>query len=209
MRQKAKFITIEGIEGVGKSTCLRYILQILTEQNIEFIQTREPGGTVIAEAIRKVMLDHYSEKMCHDTELLLAFAGRAQHLETVIRPALYANRWVVCDRFTDATYAYQGGGRGISPERIKSIEQWVHPDLQPDLTFLLHAPVQMALERAKGRGALDRIEQEKAHFFEKVQAMYLTLAQENAHRYFCIDASQSLSQVKNDIERCMREFIQT
>lgn len=207
--QRAKFITIEGIEGVGKSTCMHSITSYLKEQNVAFIQTREPGGTVIAEAIRTVMLDHYPEPMSHDTELLLAFAGRAQHLEQVIRPALNKRQWVICDRFTDATYAYQGGGRGIPKNRIKMIEAWVHPDLQPDLTLLLHAPVQIALERAKGRGALDRIELEKLEFFERVQGMYLQLAKEYPERYRCIDASQPPKQVREKVLDIIGEFIQT
>ncbi len=205
--KKSKFITVEGIEGVGKSTCLKYICNFLQEQQIQFVQTREPGGTVIAESIRHVMLDHYSESMSHDTELLLAFAGRAQHLETVIRPTLQSNQWVVCDRFTDATYAYQGGGRGIPKERIKSIENWVHPDLQPDLTLLLFAPVNVALERAKGRGALDRIELEKSVFFEKVQAAYLQLAKENPHRFRTVDANKNPKIVKQEVLKIIDEFI--
>lgn len=208
-QSKAKFITIEGIEGVGKSTCMVGIIKCLEAQQIDFVRTREPGGTVIAEAIRTVLLDHYPEPMSHDTELLLAFAGRAQHLECVIRPALKANQWVVCDRFTDATYAYQGGGRGISRERIKIIEDWTHPDLQPDLTLLLHAPVNMALERAKGRGKLDRIELEKAQFFERVQAVYLQLATENPHRYKSVDASQAPEQVKQKVIDIINEFIES
>lgn len=206
--QTAKFITIEGIEGVGKSTCMKYIVARLEELKINFVQTREPGGTIIAEAIRTVMLDHYPEPMSHDTELLLAFAGRAQHLEQVIRPALKKQQWVLCDRFTDATYAYQGGGRGISNDRIKNIEAWVHPDLQPDLTLLLHAPVQIALERAKGRGALDRIELEKLDFFERVQAMYLQLAKQHPKRYRCVDASKNPKQVKDNVLAIIDEFIQ-
>lgn len=205
--KKAKFITIEGIEGVGKSTCLKYICDFLQEQKIQFIQTREPGGTAIAESIRQVMLDHYSESMSHDTELLLAFAGRAQHLQTVIRPSLQANQWVVCDRFTDATYAYQGGGRGIAKERIQYIEQWVHPDLQPDLTLLLFAPVQIALERAKGRGALDRIELEKTAFFERVQETYLQLAKEHSNRFRIVDASENSQIVKQKVLNIIAECV--
>lgn len=204
---QAKFITVEGIEGVGKSTCLNYILTYLAKQDIQPIQTREPGGTVIAEKIRGVMLEHHDEVMCSDTELLLAFAGRAQHLNAVIRPALKKGTWVLCDRFTDATFAYQGGGRGIELARIEAIKSWVHPDLEPDLTLLLHAPVKIALERARGRGELDRIEVEQEHFFERVQSAYLDLAKQQPQRYRLIDANQPPKLVKAQVEKELTLFL--
>jgi len=206
-KKPAKFITVEGIEGVGKSSCLSYILDCLAAHDIRPIQTREPGGTVIAEKIRNIMLAHHDEVMCNDTELLLAFAGRAQHLNTIIRPALSQGTWVLCDRFTDATFAYQGGGRGLDFARIESVKQWVHPDLEPDLTLLLYAPVNIALERAKGRGNLDRIEVEEEQFFKRVQDTYLKLAKQYPARYRLIDASQPPKLVKAQVEKALTQFL--
>jgi len=160
-----KFITIEGSEGVGKSSNIAFIENYLLDAGKDVLLTREPGGTELGEAIRNLLLDAKNTAMCSDTELLLMFAARAQHLDEVIRPALAAGKWVICDRFTDATYAYQGGGRGIPDSRIAILEQWVQNDLQPDLTLLLDMPVAAGLERAGKRSAPDRFEQEKLAFF--------------------------------------------
>ncbi len=202
------FITLEGIEGVGKSTCLTLICDFLAEKNINYKATREPGGTEIAEAIRQVLLASYQEKMTDDTELLLMFAGRAQHLACVIKPALAAGLWVISDRFTDASYAYQGGGRGIAAERIALLEQWVQADLKPDRVLLLDAPVEIALQRAKSRSAPDRIEAEKQAFFVKVRDCYLQRAKQFANRYTIIDTSQSLAQVKQQLLSVLQTMIE-
>ncbi len=203
----AKFITVEGIEGVGKSTLIKKIHKFLQNSEIEHILTREPGGTEIAENIRTVMLQHYEETMCHETELLLAFAGRAQHLHQVIRPALEKGQWVICDRFTDATFAYQGGGRKIPATKIEFLKNWVHPDLMPDLTLLLHAPVEVALSRAKGRASPDRIELEKKAFFEDTQNVYFELAKHSPERFKLINANQSPKHVYENLKAILNEYL--
>ncbi len=204
----AKFITVEGIEGVGKSTNLTWLQQILDRRGIPYIMTREPGGTALGEILRGVLLDHRNTEMASDTELLLMFAARAQHLAQVIKPALEAGTWVVCDRFTDATYAYQGGGRGIARSRIASLEQWVQADLRPDLTLLLDAPVEIGLSRAAGRNqGADRFEREKAAFFDKVRTSYLQMAAAEAQRYRVIDASQPLDTVQAQLTATMDAFL--
>ena len=194
------FITVEGIEGVGKSTAVATLANLLQAQGRTVCITREPGGTPIAEAIRRVLLDNYSEPMEIDTELLLMFAGRAQHIATVIEPALARGEWVLSDRFTDASYAYQGGGRHISDERIAILEQWVQGTLSPDITLLLDAPEDLALARAKKRSDLDRIEQEALHFFSNVRAKYLARAEAEPERFYCIDASASLEEVHTQLK---------
>lgn len=207
MRNKPYFITIEGIEGVGKSSVTDIIRASLTEKKIAFVATREPGGTPIAEAIRQLILQTHSEAMQPDTELLLLFAGRAQHIAQVIKPALSANQWVICDRFTDASYAYQGAGRGMEVSRIAVLENWVQGTLQPDLTLLLDAPVEIALRRIQKR-AKDRIEQEAYEFFERIRAAYLERAQQYPNRYRLIDASYSLECARIQIEAILETIIQ-
>ena len=160
MSMQGKFITLEGGEGAGKSTNISFIQDYLQQRDIEVVLTREPGGTALSEQIREILLDHKQDNMNSDTELLLMFAARAQHLAEVIRPALQAGRWVICDRFTDATYAYQGGGRGIATARIAQLEQWVQGELRPDMTLIFDLPVQTGLERAGNRSSPDRFEQE-------------------------------------------------
>lgn len=204
----AKFITVEGIEGVGKSTNIAWLQQILDQRGIPYIMTREPGGTALGETLRGVLLDHRNTEMATDTELLLMFAARAQHLAQVIQPALTAGTWVVCDRFTDATYAYQGGGRGVSTSRIAELEQWVQGELRPDLTLLLDAPVELGLSRAAGRNqGADRFEREQAEFFDKVRASYLQMAEAQAQRYRVIDASQPLEAVQAQLAATMNRFL--
>ncbi len=209
MAQTAKFITIEGIEGLGKSTITEYLQVLLAQQNIDFVLTREPGGTLIAEEIRQVLLTHHEEKMSSDTELLLMFAGRAQNIAQVILPALKRGQWVLSDRFTDASYAYQGGGRGISTQRIRQLEQWVQGDLQPDLTLLLDAPVEVGLQRLQSRGAKDRIELEGIAFFERTRAMYLQQAKKDPQRFCIIDAAQPLVAVQQQVENLFNDFFYT
>jgi len=206
-RTRGKFITVEGIEGVGKSTSILFLKDYLRKKGIDFIPTREPGGTPIAEKIRALLLDHHQEVMAEDTELLLFFAGRAQHIATVINPALAHGDWVLCDRFTDASYAYQSGGRGISEARLDILADWVQGDLQPDLTLLLVAPVEVALSRAKGRGAPDRIEVEKKEFFSKVQEAYLRRAKMFADRYKIIDANCSPRHVTAQLQKAIADSL--
>ena len=193
------FITLEGPEGAGKSTNREYLAELLIQAGIEVVLTREPGGTPLAERIRELLLAPDSEVMAVDTELLLMFAARAQHLAGVIRPALARGAVVLCDRFTDATYAYQGGGRGLAYERIAILEQFVQGDLRPDLTLVFDLPVEVGLARAAARGKLDRFEQEQQSFFEAVRQTYLARAAQAPERYRILDAAQPLSQVQADL----------
>jgi dTMP kinase len=183
------FITIEGGEGAGKSTQIQNITGWLETHGHEVICTRQPGGTVISEQIREILLNRDHHQQCPTTELLLAFAARAQLLKEVIRPGLAAEKVIVCDRFTDASYAYQGGGRGLPAGDIATLEQLVHGDLQPNLTLLLDLPVEAGLRRAAGRGAPDRFETESLAFFERVRAVYLSRASADPDRFALIDAS--------------------
>ncbi len=194
--QQGVFISIEGVEGVGKSTLIKAIEKYLQQKNIAFIETREPGGTPIAEAVRNVLLGHFDETMCADTELLLMFAGRAQNISQVIRPALEQGKWVISDRFTDASFAYQGGGRGINKVHIAELAKWVQGDLKPNVTLLLDAPVELGLERVKSRGAKDRIETEGIAFFNRIRESYLALAENEPERFSVIDATQDVESVK-------------
>jgi dTMP kinase len=193
---QGKFITLEGIEGVGKTTNMEFIHQQLLASGRDVVVTREPGGTPLGEAIRGLLLDPRYTGMDSTCELQLMFAARAEHLARVIRPALQQGQWVLCDRFTDATYAYQGGGRGIDKTIIARLEELVQGDFRPDLTLLLDVPVEVGLARAGQRGGLDRFEQEKRAFFERVRAAYLDMAREHPQRYRVIDAGQPLQQVQ-------------
>lgn len=193
------FITLEGPEGAGKSTNREYLAELLKQAGVEVVLTREPGGTPLAERIRELLLVPDTEVMAVDTELLLMFAARAQHLAGVIRPALARGAVVLCDRFTDATYAYQGGGRGLAHERIAILEQFVQGDLRPDLTLVFDLPVEVGLARAAARGKLDRFEQEQLSFFEAVRQTYLARAAQAPGRYRVLDAAQPLSQVQADL----------
>jgi dTMP kinase len=206
MQHKGLFITVEGVEGVGKSTAMHFLQHWLTAHQIDFVQTREPGGTLIAEQIRELFLKRQAEVMHADTELLMVFAARAQHLQQFILPAIAQGKTVICDRFTDASYAYQGAGRGISTERIGIIENWVQDNFRPDCVILLDAPVALCLERTKQRGALDRIEVEQAEFFEKVRQTYLNRAAEAPKRYRIIDASQTLENVQQQLSAVLAEL---
>jgi dTMP kinase len=205
---RGKFLTIEGTEGVGKSTNIAYIQSYLTSQGIEVLTTREPGGTPLAEDIRELLLQNRDEKMDETAELLLVFAARAQHLQTVILPALDRGQWVLCDRFTDATYAYQGGGRGLDLALIEMLEQRIQGNIRPDLTLLLDIDVTIGLERAGRRGELDRFEHEHVAFFEKVRHAYLARAATFPERYGVVDASQSLEQVQLQVRDHLAHFLQ-
>ncbi|MDH0304489.1 MULTISPECIES: dTMP kinase [unclassified Pseudomonas] len=194
------FITLEGPEGAGKSTNREYLAARLREQGIDVVMTREPGGTPLAERIRELLLAPSEEAMATDTELLLMFAARAQHLAEVVRPALDRGAVVLCDRFTDATYAYQGGGRGVPVERIAILEAFVQGDLRPDLTLVFDLPVEVGLARAAARGRLDRFEQEGQDFFEAVRQAYLQRAGQQPQRYSLLDAAQPLEAVQRAID---------
>ncbi|MFZ5594193.1 MAG: dTMP kinase [Pseudomonadota bacterium] len=204
---QGKFIVIEGIEGVGKSTNLEFIRRELEAEGKRVVVTREPGGTPLGEEIRNLVLSHRQDGMSSDTELLLMFAARAEHLAKVIVPALAAGRWVLSDRFTDATYAYQGGGRGIPRQRIAEMEAWVQGRLRPDLTLLLDVPVAIGLQRAGQRSAPDRFEAEHTAFFERVRRTYLDLAHLHPQRYRVIDASQPLEDVQQSIKEVLTVFL--
>jgi len=196
--RQGRFITLEGIEGVGKTTNLGFISEWLQQRGHEVVVTREPGGTALAESIRGLLLDPGQEEMASMTELLLVFAARAQHLAQVIEPALAAGKWVLCDRFTDATYAYQGGGRGMNMQHIATLEQLVQGNRRPDLSLVLDLSPELGLSRARKRAALDRFEQQTLDFFERVRATYLQRAAENP-RMMLIDASLSLDAVQSAI----------
>jgi len=194
------FITLEGSEGVGKTSNMEFIKSMLDEQEIEYIETREPGGTPLGEALRAMLLGEDFKGMSDDTELMLMFAARAEHVAQVIRPALESGKWVLCDRFTDATYAYQGGGRQLDVKRIEGLENWVLGDLRPDLTILLDAPVEVGRERAGKRSAPDRFEQERDAFFNRVRETYLARAKADSSRIKTVDASGDLLSVQNQIK---------
>lgn len=200
-----KFITLEGIEGVGKTTNREYIRSLLEQTGKPCVETREPGGTPLGEALREMLLEHKHEGMSSDAELLLMFASRAEHLHKVILPALEAGNNVLCDRFTEATYAYQGGGRGINDRKISVLENWVQGELRPDLTIVLDAPVETGRNRAGRRSAPDRIEKEQNDFFERVRQTYLQLANHYPHRISVVDASVALEQVQDQIYHVMKE----
>lgn len=202
------FITLEGPEGAGKSTNRDYLAGHLRDQGLDVLLTREPGGTPLAERIRELLLAPSDEKMDADTELLLVFAARAQHLAKVIRPALARGAVVLCDRFTDATYAYQGGGRGLSVERIAALEHFVQGGLQPDLTLLFDLPVDVGLSRAAARGRLDRFEQEGQGFFEAVRQAYLERAKADPQRYRLIDAALPLAAVQQSLDGLVGQIVE-
>jgi dTMP kinase len=205
---RGKFLTIEGTEGVGKTTNIEFIKQWLDGNQISFVSTREPGGTPLAEEIREVLLCKRDEKVCSKAELLMMFAGRAQHIDQVIEPHLARGNWVLCDRFTDATYAYQGAGREMGSELIAQLETMVQGSMRPDLTLILDVPVELGLERAGKRSEPDRFELEKNDFFNRVRQAYLRMAENNPQRYKIIDASLSLDDVQQQIADNLSRFLQ-
>jgi dTMP kinase len=201
-----KFITIEGGEGVGKSTNADLIQSVLESRGCEVVVTREPGGTALGEALRSILLSADIESPVAMAELLIIFAARAQHLTTVIEPALAAGKWVLCDRFTDATYAYQGWGRNIDQRAIASLEQLVQGARRPDLTVLLDMDPSLGLARAKERAELDRFEQEELTFFNRVREGYLARAKEEPARWLIIDASKTLDEVTTVIGQALNDW---
>lgn len=195
---QGKFITLEGVDGAGKSTHLTWLVDYLRAQGRGVVQTREPGGTPLGEKLRELLLH---EPMHLETEALLMFAARREHLEQVIKPALARGDWVVCDRFTDASFAYQGGGRGLSVEKLRQLEAWVQGNFQPDLTLLFDLPIEIAAQRMAGaERQLDRFEQEKADFHERVRAAYLARAEEMPARVRVIDSGQTLQNIHKELE---------
>lgn len=193
----SKFITFEGVDGAGKSTHLAWFADALRLRDRDVLVTREPGGTPLGEQLREILLH---QQMRAGTEALLMFAARLEHIEQVIKPALDAGKWVISDRFSDASFAYQGGGRGMDWQKLQQLEQWVHPDLQPDLTLFFDVPVEVARQRLASNASLDRFEQEQADFFERVRAGYHRRVQQNPQRYAVIDAALSMEKVKQQLE---------
>ncbi|MBK5938994.1 dTMP kinase [Halochromatium roseum] len=202
-KRRGRFITLEGGEGAGKTTQLRRLVDWLQGQGIDPLVTREPGGTAAAERMRALLLDSTNAELCPDAELLLVFAARADHLRQRVEPALAAGRWVVCDRFTDATYAYQGGGRGLDRARIEVLERFVQRGLQPDLTLMFDLPVATGLARARQRSAPDRFEAEDLAFFERVRASYREIAERSADRVCLIRADQTEEAVAAEVRACV------
>lgn len=202
------FITLEGPEGAGKTTNRAFLADFLQRQGLPVTLTREPGGTPLAEEIRHLLLAPRDEPVATDTELLLMFAGRAQHLEQLIKPALARGEVVLCDRFTDASYAYQGGGRGVDSQRIATLEQFVQADLRPDLTLLFDLPIEAGMARAKARGQLDRFEQERADFFNRIRNTYLMRAEQEPERFVIINADQPLAQVQADLQQIFPRILE-
>ena len=197
---KAKFITFEGVDGAGKSTHLAWFADALRQRGMEVLVTREPGGTPLGERLRGILL---SQPMHGETEALLMFAARLEHIEQVIRPALQRGTWVVSDRFSDASFAYQGGGRGVAVSKLEQLERWVHEGLQPDLTLLFDIPVEVARQRLSNNVSLDRFEQEKNSFFDKVRQAYLARCKKYPQRFALIDAAQTPERVKADLEKIL------
>jgi dTMP kinase len=203
-----RFITVEGGEGAGKTTQLAFLRESLERVGHRVLLTREPGGTPLGEAIRTLLLGHRHDGMALATETLLMFAARAEHLERVIRPALAAGCWVLCDRFTDATYAYQGGGRGLPAARIAVLEDWVQGSLRPDWTLLFDLPIEVGLARAGRRGAADRFEREDWAFFERVRATYLERAGREPDRYRVVDADRPMETVRAEVEALLAGWLE-
>jgi len=201
------FVTFEGGEGAGKSTNLEYVRNQLEAAGVPLLLSREPGGTALGEKIRALLLDPDNKGMSCDAELLLMFAARAEHLSSVIMPALQRGTWVLCDRFTDATYAYQGGGRGIGSERIALLEDWVQGGFQPDMTILFDLPIDVGMQRARQRAQLDRFEQEQLSFFEAVRASYLERARHDPRRFRVVDASLELATVQQQLDKIVDELL--
>ncbi|MGM0571115.1 dTMP kinase [Marinobacter sp.] len=204
---RGQFITFEGTEGVGKSTQLETARSTLEAAGVDVVVTREPGGTPMAEAIRELLLAPRDESVHSLTELLLMFAARAQHLHQRILPALERGSWVLCDRFTDATYAYQGGGRGVPAGHIAVLEQLVQGDLRPDHVILLDAPVDVGMARARDRSEPDRFEQEKAAFFQRIRDCYRQRAKDQPLRYHVVDAARPLDEVSGQVASLVRSFL--
>jgi len=203
-QQRGLFLTLEGVDGAGKSTHVQWLVDQLTERGVRVVCTREPGGTELGEKLRTLLLH---QPMGLECETLLMFAARAEHLQVVIEPALQAGQWVVCDRFTDATFAYQGGGRALGVERIAALEQWLHPDLQPDCTWLFDVPLAVARERLDRTREQDRFEQEADAFFERTRDVYLARAQQQPARIQRVDATQTIEQIRQSLSLQVAQLV--
>ena len=203
---RGKFITLEGVDGAGKSTHLAWLTERLQDQGLSVVQTREPGGTDLGEALRHMLLN---QPMSLKTETLLMFAARSEHISLVIEPALAAGHWVVCDRFTDATYAYQGGGRELGSSCIADLEQWVHPTLQPDKTWLFDLPLALARQRLEAGGNPDRFEQEAEHFFQRVRNGYHERVKQDPQRFYVIDSSLSIQAIQVLLLKQIEQLVKT
>ncbi len=205
---RGRFITVEGIEGVGKSSNIDILLECISNAGIEVVSTHEPGGTPLSEDIRGILMHRGDEPIPEIAELLLMFAARSLNVNNNIRPALEAGKWVICDRFTDSSRAYQGGGRGLPMATIDSLADWILGDVNPDVTILLDAPVEVGMARANNRGAPDRIEREKHDFFERVRECYLNLAAREPNRFVIIDTTRSLQEVQTDVVLQVKRLIE-
>lgn len=199
----SKFITFEGIDGAGKSTHIAFVSDYIKQRGIELVSSREPGGTPLGEKLREIVLH---EKMHLETEALLVFASRREHLAQVIQPALARGAWVISDRFTDSSFAYQGGGRGMSLAKLEMLEQWVHPELQPDLTLLFDVPLEVARARLDATRELDKFEQEKADFFAATRSEYLRRAAQFPQRFRVIDSTQSIADIQQQLTAILDAF---
>lgn len=202
--QFGKFITFEGIDGAGKSTHIPFVCELIQQAGKEVVATREPGGTPLGEALREILLH---QTMHLETEALLMFAARREHLAQVIMPALETGKWVVSDRFTDASFAYQGGGRHLSIEKLAQLEQWVHPDLQPDLTLLFDVPLDVAKARLHRERVLDKFEQEKDDFFNATRQEYLRRAKEFPERFVVIDSTQPIETIQAQLRQIILQLV--
>ena len=207
MKGRGTFITVEGIEGTGKSTNIEFVTGLIEASGNKVITTREPGGTPMAEKIRELLLDHGQEPVPEIAELLLFFAARSLHLRNTIVPALARGEWVICDRFTDASRAYQGSGRGLDAEQIERMADWVQNGLEPDITLLLDAPAEVGMARTAGRDQNDRMDNETLAFYQRVRQGYLTLADVHADRFRIINADQPLADVHADIRACLAPLL--
>ncbi len=202
--KRGKFLTLEGVDGAGKSTHVQWLVDTLRNKGIEVLSTREPGGTPIGEKLRELLLH---EPMGLECETLMMFAARAEHLRTVIEPALSTGIWVVCDRFTDATFAYQGGGRELGYDRVETLEKWLHPDLQPDRTWLFDVPLTVARERLNRTREQDRFEKMADAFFQRTREVYLARANAHPTRMICVDSTQSIDNIRKDLELDIAQII--
>ncbi len=202
--KRGKFLTLEGVDGAGKSTHVQWLVDAIRNKGIEVLATREPGGTPIGEKLRELLLQ---ESMGLECETLMMFAARAEHLRTVIEPALSSGIWVVCDRFTDATFAYQGGGRELGYDRVATLEKWLHPDLQPDRTWLFDVPLDVARERLNRTREQDRFEKMADAFFQRTRDVYLARAQAYPARMICVDSTQSIDNIRKDLELDIEQLI--
>ena len=204
MTKSGKFITFEGIDGAGKSTHISFVQQLIEAQGISVVSTREPGGTELGETLRSILLN---QKMHLETEAMLMFASRREHLAQVIEPALAAGQWLISDRFTDASFAYQGGGRHLSIEKLNALENWVHPHLQPDLTLLFDVPISVAKARLDATRTLDKFEKEDAEFFNNTRNEYLRRAKEFPQRFRVIDSTRSIEEIRDELQLIVNQLI--